>query len=149
MAADQSKIHRYRSLDDVNEEDGQFWCEEWDWESTVDEVGLAHEAVEPRGATCSGGGMMNRMKAARSKARGREKLSGGSLKMTCNKMELELRRVMEMRQERTKQRRRTGEFGGLAAAFQTETKGATAARRQRRESGERWGLETETRDGSR
>ena len=104
----------------------------------MDEVGLAHEAVEPRGATCSGGGMMNRMKAARSKARGREKLSGGSLKMTCNKMEmtgveeLELRRVVEMRQERTKQRRRTGEsdessemwrWDGRALWYKVECKG--------------------------
>ena len=65
--------------------------------------------------------------------------TGGSLKMTCNKKEmtgveeLELRRVIEMRQERTQmrkgrdgercsQRRRTGECGGLASAVQTETR---------------------------
>ena len=36
------------------------------------------------------------------------------------------------------QRRSTGEFGGLASAVQTETKGATAARQESREKDGGW-----------
>ena len=189
MAADQAKIHRDRSQDDVeNEEDGQFRWEEWDWESTVDGAGLAHEAFEPRESNVfrrrdddqdEGGKRQGKRQGevvrrqdldegGRMRVGKKDRMmgTGDSLKMTCNKKdmtgveELELRRVIEMRLERTKMRKEwrwkkvfakaeNGEFGGLASAVQTETKRATTARRQRRESGEKWELGTETRDGSR
>ena len=49
LAADQGEFHRENDRDCVEtEEGGQFRWEEWEWESTVDEVGSARGAFELR-----------------------------------------------------------------------------------------------------
>ena len=80
MSADQSEIHRERGRDCVEkEEDGQFLWGEWEWESTVGEVGSARGAFEPRGGRLSGGRMTGRMKAAGYKvAKDKMAVTGGS-----------------------------------------------------------------------